>query len=326
MIFAMSSAETIMHPGRQHPIQVVARRTGLSADVIRIWERRYAAVVPMRTSTNRRLYTDADIERLLLLRRATEGGRRIGDVAKSKREELESLVMRDAAATERAAAVPGPRPVLTSAEEHLEACLDAVETIDSVALHRALSSASVSMSTPAVLDRLLIPLLHEVGSRWREGTLRPAHEHMATATLRSFLAGLTETRLRSASGPAIVVTTPLGQLHDLGAMMAAVTAALEGWRPVYIGTSLDADEISSAARHRRCRVVALSIVHPPDDPRLPGELRTLRRKLPTETAIIAGGEACESYRRVLAEIGAKRKTDFESLRLELEPMRSAVSL
>src|SRR5438067_12610915 len=54
-----------------HPIQVVTRRTGLSADVIRVWEKRYGVVVPVRTPTGRRLYSDADIERLRLLSRAT---------------------------------------------------------------------------------------------------------------------------------------------------------------------------------------------------------------------------------------------------------------
>ena len=66
----------------KHPIQIVARRTGLTPDVIRVWERRYEAVLPRRTSTNRRLYSDRDVERLQLLRRATLAGRRIGDVAR----------------------------------------------------------------------------------------------------------------------------------------------------------------------------------------------------------------------------------------------------
>ncbi|MBX7259713.1 MAG: MerR family transcriptional regulator, partial [Candidatus Hydrogenedentes bacterium] len=55
----------------QHPIQVVALRTGLTPHVIRMWERRYAAVCPTRTPTNRRLYSDSDITRLRLLSRAT---------------------------------------------------------------------------------------------------------------------------------------------------------------------------------------------------------------------------------------------------------------
>lgn len=55
-------------------IKVVAQRTGLSAHLIRIWEKRYGAVEPERTETNRRLYSDEQIERLSLLRDITQNG------------------------------------------------------------------------------------------------------------------------------------------------------------------------------------------------------------------------------------------------------------
>ena len=90
----MSQSED--RPNR-HPIQVVSRRTGLSQDVIRVWERRYHAVSPERSPTNRRLYSDEDIQRLALLRRATKGGRRIGDVAGLSDEQVQRIA-RDAQA------------------------------------------------------------------------------------------------------------------------------------------------------------------------------------------------------------------------------------
>ena len=62
---------------QRHPIAVVAQRTGLSQDVLRVWERRYGAVTPSRSSSGLRVYSDADIERLILLRSATRAGRRI---------------------------------------------------------------------------------------------------------------------------------------------------------------------------------------------------------------------------------------------------------
>src|SRR4051812_36017124 len=69
------------HPALLHPIQVVTRRTGVSADVLRVWEKRYAVVTPVRSATGRRLYSDADIERLRLMVQATRTGRTIGQVA-----------------------------------------------------------------------------------------------------------------------------------------------------------------------------------------------------------------------------------------------------
>ena len=75
-----------------HPIEVVAKRTGLTAHTIRAWEKRYGAVVPQRTPTNRRLYTSENIDRLLLLRRATILGRSIGQLGQLLPESVAILV------------------------------------------------------------------------------------------------------------------------------------------------------------------------------------------------------------------------------------------
>ena len=90
----------------RHPIQVVARRTGISADLIRMWEKRYRVVRPGRTSGGRRAYTDADVEKLRLLREATLGGRRISDVAGLSIPELRAMILEDVTTT--AARPPSP--------------------------------------------------------------------------------------------------------------------------------------------------------------------------------------------------------------------------
>ena len=74
---------------------IVNKRTVLCSDVIRAWERRYGAVISQRTSTNRRLYSDSDIEKLSLLKRAVGSGRRIGDIANLSYDDLFELVMGD---------------------------------------------------------------------------------------------------------------------------------------------------------------------------------------------------------------------------------------
>ena len=82
----------------RHPIAVVTERTGLSQDVLRIWERRYRAVVPTRGPGGQRLYSDADIERLTLLHDATRAGRGISRVANLADDALAALVDEDVAA------------------------------------------------------------------------------------------------------------------------------------------------------------------------------------------------------------------------------------
>src|SRR5215218_6409458 len=76
----------------RHPIGVVAERTGLTPDVLRVWERRYSVVEPSRSAGGQRVYSDADIERLSLLHRATRGGHNISQVATLSQEKLQDLV------------------------------------------------------------------------------------------------------------------------------------------------------------------------------------------------------------------------------------------
>ena len=75
-------------------IKYVSQRTGLTPHVIRAWEKRYNAVVPERSPKNRRLYSEEDIQRLLLLKTITDAGHNISQVAKLETEDLTNLAQR----------------------------------------------------------------------------------------------------------------------------------------------------------------------------------------------------------------------------------------
>jgi methylmalonyl-CoA mutase cobalamin-binding subunit len=118
----------------------------------------------------------------------------------------------------------------------------------------------------------------------------------------------------------LVVATPSGQLHELGALLVGAAAANLGWHVTYLGASLPAAEIAGAARQNRARAVALSLVYPEDDPRLEGELSRLRELLPPEVALLAGGRAMPAYRAILARLGATLISDLRQLCAELDEL------
>jgi methylmalonyl-CoA mutase cobalamin-binding domain/chain len=294
----------------RHPIGVVSRRTGLGQDVIRAWERRYGAVVPQRTDTGRRLYTDEDIRQLLLLKRVVAGGRRISDVAALTATELEKLASEDQpAAPKETARMP------VDAGAPLEAAVDAASRLDGEHLEAILSDAALSMSAPELRRKLIAPLLTEIGERWREGTVRVAHEHLATSIVRAFVDGM---RKRSTNGddrPKILIATTSGQRHELGALMAAVAAEEVGWEAIYLGASLPAEEIGAAVRQSNARAVGLSIVYH-DDVRIAEELRAIHRYLTDDVVVVVGGRATEELQDVISNLEWHRVGDmleFQSL-------------
>lgn len=318
----------------RHPIGVAARRTGLKPDLIRAWERRYSAVEPRRSDTRRRFYTDRDIERLRLLRDATRGGRSIGQVAGLSDDELLALIAEDEAERREperssgAGTVAGVRPTVEDEEADetgrriLQACLAAVRRLDAHELERQLERGSVALSRVHLLQRLLVPLMHAIGDLWQEGSLRPAHEHMASSVVLSFVGHLHGAHQGGQGAPHLIATTPARQHHELGALLVAAAASSEGWNVTYLGPDLPAEEIAAAVQQKGAIVLALSVVYPPDDPILPDELRRLRRLLGTGVTILVGGRSAEVYRGAVDEVGAVLLDDLGELRRHLNRLRS----
>jgi methanogenic corrinoid protein MtbC1 len=196
----------------------------------------------------------------------------------------------------------------------------AVEALDAEALLNALERAWVSMSQPDLIEQLIAPLLTRIGERWREGSMRAASEHLASATIRSFLGNFSRTLGAMSEAPRILVTTPAGQVHELGALMAGTAAAAEGWQVVYLGSSLPAEEIVAAAEINLSRAVGLSLTLA-GDAQVKRELEKLGQLLPEQVALLVGGRAAASYDAVLRQMGAVRLVDLKSFRAELEALR-----
>jgi methylmalonyl-CoA mutase cobalamin-binding subunit len=83
--------------------------------------------------------------------------------------------------------------------------------------------------------------------------------------------------------------------------MVAVVAAMVGWRAVYLGLNMPAEEIAHAAEQIQARVVALSIVYPSDDARVVWELKKLRSFCAEGVALIVGGRGAEAHAQALDE-------------------------
>lgn len=319
----MSLETNITNP--QHPIQVVSRRTGLTADVIRAWERRYQAITPERAANSRRLYSDLDVEKLTLLRRATAAGRRIGDIANYSIEELYSLVENDESAAAQARNLPSQRPNTGSVMEHFEECLDAINQMQPSALKSSLVKAANTLGIPFLLEDLLRPLIAYIRDECRRGNMRLPQERMATSMVRSYMCTLTASENEQNSAYNIVVTTPIGQQYDLIALRMAVAANSYGWNSIYLGTELPSDEIVYACSHSKATALALGIARPSDDPHLPNALRQIKNTLPHNTRLIVCGSAVSGYTEVIEEVSATVVQTMGELRLELDRLKRPIA-
>ena len=311
----------VLSPELRHPIKVVCHRTGLSSHAIRVWERRYGLVCCKRTLTNRRLYSDEEIERLRLLKLLTDCGHRISNIVCLKLEELCNLYKQSAPAAPQGDADPLVLQHQTP-DECLACCVQAVRKIEQSALTQLLEDARVRYGHRVTLLRVIAPFVYEVGEAWRKGDLRVAHEHLATAVVRDFLAYNARHYPLHKGAPEIVVATPSGQSHEIGALLVAAAARELGWRATYLGPSLPAEEIAACAKMRGADAVALSIVYPGDDPAVPEELAHLRRILPQHMALFIGGRAAYGYHQTLRIPDVQLISDLDSFEKALERIRA----
>lgn len=301
----------------------VVQRTGLSPHVIRVWEKRYGAVAPHRTASNRRLYSEAEVRRLLLLHAATKAGHSIGTIARLSDEQLRALAgwSEDSSRTAPVINGNGHSQPGDPSGGFLARALDAVRRLDARTFEAVLMRASLELGCQGLLQKLIAPLTTKLGDLWQSGELTAAEEHFASGVVRSFLAGLARPFALPENAPVLVVTTPVGQVHELGAVLVAAAATGHGWRVTYLGTSLPAVEIACAVRRTAARALALSIVYPADDPDLPAELTTLKRYLPESAAVVVGGRAAPAYRPALEAMGAVLADDLPSLYAFLDSVR-----
>lgn len=305
----------------KYPIKAVANLTGLSIHVIRAWEKRYNAVVPRRTDTNRRLYSHQDVEKLKLLSRASEMGYSIGNIASYNIDDLEKIV------GENKNSVSSPniqsKEIIPEDKDHeyLKRCIDAIINLNVQELEKELYRALVDMTQPIFLKNLIGPLLHEIGEMWKSGKIRIINEHISTAIIRKILSSLIDNNNVPQNSPIILIATPRGQMHELGALMVGVLASADGWNVMYMGPDLPGEEIVAAVERIKPRIVALSIVYPSDDFTLDIEMRKIHKLLGKKYKILAGGRSAYDYKEDLDKMNAKIILDLDEFRDELEKSR-----
>jgi MerR family transcriptional regulator, light-induced transcriptional regulator len=304
----------------RHPVRLVASRTGLSPHVLRAWERRYGVVAPHRSEGGQRLYSDLDVERLRRLRQLTGRGHSISRIAGLPLEDLDRL---------EAEAPPIPaelRPADVEspvAAELVGEALRAIRRLDAGELRAVLQRAAVTLGGPLFLDEVLAPVIEAVGDGWAGGSLSVAQEHLSTAVFRRALEWMVEVYRVEGELPGLVVATPPGEGHELGALMAATCAAAEGWRITYLGPDLPVPELLAAARDTGARAVALSSVYSTDDEQLLAAVKAGRAGLPRETPLLVGGAAAHRLREAMLAAGAVVVDSLSQLRVTLRNLEEA---
>jgi len=161
-----------MSPEGRFRIGELSRRSGVTPDLLRAWERRYGLLSPNRSAGGLRLYSEEDLLRVRAMQQQLAAGLAAAEAA--------------AVATSQQAIEP-PANDTRHARKDLGAALLA---FDEARAHAALDALISRFSLDTVLAEVIVPYLHDLGEQWERGEVSVAQEHFATSLLRGRLLGL----------------------------------------------------------------------------------------------------------------------------------------
>jgi methanogenic corrinoid protein MtbC1 len=220
-------------------------------------------------------------------------GRSIGSVASLPPEAAEALLSEDLEATP----VGDPSPQAEERGVWVDDAYRAMVQMDTESLERTLWRAFLALGAKGFLDGVAAPLLERVGNAWAAGRVSPAQEHLGSGVLERVLTWMNDPSMSAEDGPVVVVATLPGERHALGARLAAAAAAIEGWRPTYLGADLPVEEIATAASNVGAKRVAISAVQTDQVRETEQTLIALRELLDPDIEVIVGGAAARLLRR-----------------------------
>lgn len=266
-------------------ISVVSRKTGLSIDRIRIWERRYRLVQPARDAGGVRQYTAADVERLTLARDATALGHPISRVAALSEHDLRRLLQEAAASAAEGAPAGGDDP------KHvvIASVLAAIERYDPSDAERHLNRAALLMTPEELVIDVLAPLMHQVGTLWESERFGISHEHLVSQLVRNLVGGLMRFK-PPPTGGSMLFATPPGDPHEFGIVLAANLAAMRGIETYVLGADVPLADVLSTARKIVPRAVIVASTMEPGGATLRGYVDALGKELPREVDLLLAGK------------------------------------
>ncbi|MDX2040569.1 MAG: MerR family transcriptional regulator [Acidobacteriota bacterium] len=293
----------------KYKIGAVSRLTGLSVDVVRVWQRRYQAVIPQRSEGGSRLYSDLDIARLRKLRQAVELGHSISQIAGLPDSELETLGSKQAATIGAFSLAEQPPDQYAILRDRF---LSSIERFDVVAADEEINRAATLYPPRLIVKHVVIPLLIEIGERWAHKDFGIAHEHVATNLIRNLLSSLFRLYPPNEGADSIVLATHTGERHEFGILIAALIAATRGWRVIYLGIDLPAAEIVRAVKLSKSRLLLLSAIHHQNGVTAQ-ELNFVGEQVPHNCRVWIAGAEAYNHRPLIEQFDWILVRDFDDL-------------
>jgi DNA-binding transcriptional MerR regulator len=230
----------------------LSRRVGVSEHVLRAWESRYGLLRPERSAGGYRLYSEDDQSRVRRMQAHLAAGLAAAQAARAAIAEEPTTAGKGSKAQITPLADQAPRADLFDSADALRQALD---KMDEPAAQAVLDGLLRDFTVETVLRDVVLPYLHELGSRWEQGAVSVAQEHFASHVVRGRLSALAR-GWGSGRGPLALLACPPDELHDLALLIFGIVLNRNGWRVEFLGANTPmSDTIQVTTQDRPSLVV-----------------------------------------------------------------------
>ena len=243
--------------------------SGIKAHTIRIWEKRYNILAPMRTDTSIRLYDLVSLQKLLNITLLHDYGYKISKIATYPEDQIPLLV----------------REIISekSAKNHaISAFKMAMMDFDQELFFTTYAQLLSEKSFKEIFYQVFIPLMTELGLLWQSETITPAHEHFISYLIKQKLLINTEKLqvLRpTKTDKVFVLSLPMNEVHELGLMYLNYETLLHGYKTIYLGESMPIENLADLKKHFKSIVFVSYLTVQPDKDSINGYVNRMIQEL-----------------------------------------------
>jgi len=266
------------------PIRTVSELTGVNAITLRAWETRYGLIEPIRKSSGHRLYTQEHIDLINRVVGLLDRGMRIGQI---NAETLSGADL-DSDSTEQRQ---------DHWQRHINGMIAAIIRFDESSLERIYGEALSFYPVRVVTDKLLTPLMRELGERWANKRGSVAEEHFFGFYLRNKLGARFHHRSQVQTGPRLLLACLPGDLHEIGLLLFALDACDQGFQTVLLGANMPLEELPAAVKKTKSDALVLSGVIEPTEKVITEQLPRLVNDI-SVPVFLGGGIAARNFDRL----------------------------
>lgn len=260
-----------------YSIKDIEKMSGIMAHTIRMWERRFGLVIPKRTETNIRYYSDEDLKDILNISILNQNGVKISKIAKLNKDEIREKVANLLDNPDKYAHV-------------IDAMLFSMLEINEQAFNKTYKNALQEYGFEKLIENIMFPFLERIGVLWQTNSIKPAQEHFIINLLRQkiIITINKEIAHKGQGDNKIIFFLPEGELHEVSLLFYSFIARKEGFEAVYLGASVPLEDLKNVQKVTNAKAFFSAHVAPIQKKELESMFSYFRDTFPKKPFYVTG--------------------------------------